>query len=156
MDNIKSYIITNAHGMFLWVDLVVKNLRKYSLKGYSEIQIFEYLKSLPLELSELYALEIINLERNGNDRDIFIGRWMFQLALFALRPLTLNEFHHAIAMAYYMQTSHTPHTALNRGFVPLYDSFKQHHFTDIHERIIDCTGNLLEIKSNSRTWIVIQ
>src|SRR5205085_1072168 len=59
------YIVEHAQGVFLWVKLVGEELLAYEEEGYSEEQIFEFLKRLPTELEDLYRRM---LERNETER----------------------------------------------------------------------------------------
>ena len=71
------------------------------------------------------------------------GARMFQLALFAHRPLTLAEFQHALAI------EDDP----NAEFVPSdYESFEYKLIEGIDKRIIQCGGNFLEIKNFDGTF----
>ncbi|KAF8251008.1 hypothetical protein K440DRAFT_473237, partial [Wilcoxina mikolae CBS 423.85] len=91
------YIIGNALGVFLWVRLVKDELLDYALEGCTKDAIFHFLKSLPTELNELHKHILHKLER-GKEQDVRHGIKMFRLVLFAHRPLTVPELHHALAI----------------------------------------------------------
>jgi len=61
---------------------------------------------------------------------------MFELVLFASRPLRVPEFQHALAIA----------DCVDSGLNPVDESFQDCLIVDIKKRIIHCSGNLLEIK----------
>ena len=51
---VREYIVENAQGVFLWVELVGKELLAYDKSGYSKEDIIEFLKCLPKELETFY------------------------------------------------------------------------------------------------------
>jgi hypothetical protein len=130
-----TYIVDNAQGVFLWVYLVREELRPYAERGYGKKEVFELLKSLPTELEDFYVHTLKKIEQ-GSPRDIRDGTRMFQLALFAHRPLTVAEFQHALAI------EHDP----NAEFIPD-ELFEDELMQSIDKRIIQCGGNFLEIRS---------
>lgn len=133
LDQATEYIAENAQGVFLWVQLVKKELVAYDEAGRcAEKDIFEFLKSLPTELEELYQRMLNKMGRNKTDiRD---GIRMFQLVLFASRPLVANEMLHALAIPGDRETD----------FAVSQDSFAKN--IPPERRIIHCGGNFLEIK----------
>jgi hypothetical protein len=89
-----SPIIKHAQGVFLWVQLVGKELLDYYEEGYAEDAIFQFLKSLPIELEEFYACMLRKM--GEKERNLQDGVKMFQFVLFACRPLTVDELLHSI------------------------------------------------------------
>jgi ankyrin repeat domain-containing protein 50 len=137
-----TYIVDHAQGVFLWVVLVWKELLPFAEGGYRKKEIFEQLKKLPTELEDFYGHTLKKMEQ-GSLRDIRDGTRMFQLALFARRPLTVAEFQHALAI------EDDP----NAEFVPSdYESFEDELIEGIDKRIIQCGGNFLEIKGFDGTF----
>lgn len=127
------YIVKNAHGVFLWVQLVKKELLAYDEAGRcSEKDIFEFLKSLPTELEELYK-RMLN-KMGQNEADIWDGIRMFQLVLFGCRPLTANELLHALAIPGKRIAESTISNDSFRNSIPP------------ERRIFHCGGNFLEIR----------
>jgi hypothetical protein len=131
----QEYILENAQGVFLWVHLVRGQLVKFVEKGCSKSEIFGFLKSLPTELEDFYKHILKDLEKN-EESDVAVGKRMFELVLFASRPLRVPEFQHALAIADYV----------NSRLYPTDESFQDYLIIDIEKRIIHCSGNLLEIK----------
>lgn len=127
------YIVENAQGVFLWVQLVKKELLAYDEAGRcAEKDIFDFLKSLPTELEEFYQRMLNKMGRNKADvRD---GKRMFQFVLFARRPLAANELLHALAIP----------DERNAQLPVRTDSFRKN--IPPERRITHCSGNFLEIR----------
>ncbi|KAF8535046.1 hypothetical protein BDD12DRAFT_660917, partial [Trichophaea hybrida] len=132
----KDYIIQNAQGVFVWVHLVQKELLKYHATGYRDQDIYVFLRSLPKELDDFYKRMLRELEDNDEQRDIKDGVRMFQLVLFAYRPLRVPEIQHALAIP----------DDINTKYSPSDESFEATLISDIVKRIIHCGGNFLDIK----------
>jgi hypothetical protein len=135
------YIVAHAQGVFVWVHLIKQELLAYAECGVTTNQIFDFLKSLPTELEEFYERILNELEKR-NTRDFKDGQKMFQLVLFAYRPLRLGEFHQALAIADDLQTE----------FSPSDESFENELILGINKRIIHCAGNFLEVKGVPGTF----
>jgi len=131
----EEYILENAQGVFLWVNLVRGQLVKFVEKGCSKVEIFGFLRSLPTELEDFYEHILKDLEKN-EESDTAVGKRMFELVLLASRPLRVSEFQHALAITDYFES----------GLNPADESFQDCLIVDIEKRIIHCSGNLLEIK----------
>lgn len=142
LDQATKYIAENAQGVFLWVQLVKKELVAYDEAGRcAEKDIFEFLKSLPTELEELYQRMLNKMGRNK--KDIRDGIRMFQLVLFASRPFVANEMLHALAIPGDRETD----------FAVSQDSFAKN--IPPERRIIHCGGNFLEVKRSFGNAIYI-
>lgn len=127
------YIVENAQGVFLWVQLVKKELLAYDEAGRcAEKDIFDFLKSLPTELEEFYQRMLDKMGRNK--ADIRDGKKMFQFVLFACRPLTANELLHALAIPGERDAQFAISTNSFRNNIPP------------ERRITHCGGNFLEIR----------
>jgi hypothetical protein len=136
----KDYIVQHAQGVFVWVHLVKKELRRYAERGYTKNQIFRFLESLPTELEGFYERMILQLEE-GEAQDITVGQRMLQFALFAYRPLRPEELRQALAIP----------DNLEAVFSLSDDSFEGDLIGGIGKRIISCAGNFLEIKGDRGT-----
>ena len=134
------YIVHHAQGVFVWVDLVRKELLRFSEDGGTTDDIFEFLRGLPTELEEFYKNILTRLEK-GNPRYIEDGRRMIQFVLFAFRPLKLEELRQALAIG----------DGIDAEFPCSEESFKRGLIHLIERRIISCCGNLLEIKGDRGT-----
>ena len=132
---VKDYIVRNAQGVFVWVHLVGQELLKYAETGCNNKEIHKFLESLPKELDSFYKHILVKLEKNER-RDIEVGLRVFQLILFACRPLRVQEIQHALAIPDDIDTEYTPSA----------ESFEENMIYDIVKRIIHCGGNFLDIK----------
>ena len=127
------YITGNAQGVFVWVHLVREELLEYAGHGYTKNQIFDFLKSLPIELEGMYNHMLRRLE-GGTKRNVGVGQRMLQLVLFTYRPLGLDELRHALAIR-------------DLAFPCSDESFTGELIHGIEKCIISCAGNFLEIKA---------
>ncbi|KAF8533696.1 hypothetical protein BDD12DRAFT_634825, partial [Trichophaea hybrida] len=91
------YIIENAQGVFIWVSLVRTELLSNVETACTDAEILHCLKRLPQELEQFYAFMLRRLD-GGKQRDIRDGIRLFQLVLFAFRPLTVVELRDALAV----------------------------------------------------------
>jgi len=135
------YIVEHAQGVFLWVRLVRDRLIKFATKGYNKVRIFDFLKSLPRELEGFYEFMLQDLCRPNKEKDneeggddIADGFRMFQLVLFARRPLTIWELQHCLAILGCLDA------------VPSVEAFESHKLLKITNRVTHCGRNLLECK----------
>ena len=131
----KDYIIRNAQGVFVWVHLVQKELLNYHATGYRNKDIRLFLRSLPTELDGFYQRMLRELE-NNDERDVKDGVRMFQLVLFAHRPLRVSEIQQALAIPDDFEPEYSPPD----------ESFEDEVIEDIVKRIIHCGGNFLDIR----------
>ncbi|KAF4444217.1 ankyrin repeat domain-containing 50 [Fusarium acutatum] len=139
VDQARKYVVENANGVFLWVKLVGEELLAYDEQGCAEEDIFEFLKSLPTELDELYQrmLDKMTVRTEKEHRD---GVKMFRFVLFAGRPLSVCELLHALGIPDDPRTEFLASEELFQRRIP-------------HERrIVHCGGNFLEIKQHNGNW----
>jgi len=94
---VAEYLLEHAQGVFLGVHLIRDRLVEFVEKVYSRNDIFQFLKSLPTELEDMYKLILKELE-STEDKNL-MRRRMFEMVLFARRPLRLPEFQHALAIS---------------------------------------------------------
>ena len=132
-----AYITENAQGVFVWVQLVRDELHKYAREGYTNKQIFAFLKSLPKELGGVYESILERLER-GEAQNIEVGQRMLQFVLFAYRPLGLDELRQGLAIQGIEGDSES--TCCD-------ESFEEDLIHGIEKRIISCADNFLEVKA---------
>jgi hypothetical protein len=143
LEEAKKYVTKNAQGVFVWVRLVKEELYKYTAKGCTSKEIFDFLQSLPTELGGFYERMLQELAQH-DQRDIQIGVRMFQIVLFAYRPLQVAELQHALAIP----------DDLDAQFLPSDNTFENELIVNIENRIIHCGGNFLEIKGNHSVYIL--
>jgi len=129
------YISTHAQGVFVWVDLVQKELLDYVERGGNKEGILCVLKDIPYE--ELHDFYSIMLKRIGTrrDRDIQDTVKIFRFVLFARRPLTVIELYNTLAI---------PENSRPR-FLPCDKAF-QNITTEMEKGIVHYGGNFLETK----------
>ncbi|KAF8533665.1 hypothetical protein BDD12DRAFT_473820 [Trichophaea hybrida] len=131
------YISTHAQGVFVWVDLVQKELLTYVEHGRNVEGIIDFLKIIPYkELNDLYNQMLERLKSYDN-QDIQDGVRIFRFVLFACRPLTVIELYNAFAI---------PEDS-DPLFLPCHKSFERDTRT-MEKRIIHCGGNFLETKGH--------
>jgi hypothetical protein len=130
-----SYILCNAHGVFLWVKLVGEELIRFHEDGFSEQEIFELLKQIPTELEDVYARMLDKMR--ANKPCLSHGLKMLRFVLFARRPLTVDELLHCLGVP----NDPEPDAALD-----LSDRSLERRVPTSERLIISCGGNFLEIK----------
>jgi hypothetical protein len=134
------YISTHAQGVFVWVDLVQKELLSYVENGRNVEGIIDFLKTIPYkELNDLYNQMLERLESYDN-QDIQDGVKIFRLILFAHRPLTVLELYNAFTI---------PEDS-DPLLLPCHKSFER-GTTIMEKRIMHCGGNFLETKGHEGT-----
>jgi hypothetical protein len=136
------YIVSNAEGVIVWVQLVRRQLLTYAEQGLTPNDILDILKSLPNELAAFYNLMLTRLEKSETHH-INNGLKMFRLVLFAFRPLRLAEFHHALAIA----------DDFDAEFSPSDESFEDELSLDIKKHIIHFGGGFLEVQGGSGAFL---
>lgn len=92
------YIVQHAQGVFIWVELVRRQLIKFEQKASPKADIFKFLKGLPDEIEDMYKL-MLNELRREEESIVKRAGTMFQFVLFASRSLTLNELIHAACIS---------------------------------------------------------
>ncbi|KAI1738437.1 hypothetical protein F4680DRAFT_179772 [Xylaria scruposa] len=130
----KKYLIDNAQGVFLWVELVSHELTDLFEMGITMTDLQGTLTRLPNDLELFYQLII---KRLAIKKDTDEARRMVIWTTFALRPLTVDEFRDAIAIP----ASTDKHLSID---------IKQRRFRttrDVQLRLQSNCGGLLEIKS---------
>jgi hypothetical protein len=128
------YIVENAQGVFLWVKLVGEELLQYDAEECAAEEVFTFLKSLPTGLEEFYERMLSKIGMKPAEYRDAIK--MFQVVLFACRPLLVSELLHAVGIQDNLDT-------------PSDESFKER--IPPEGRIIVCGGNFLEIRQHHGT-----
>jgi hypothetical protein len=124
------YLLLHAEGVFLWVRLIRDELVRFVEQGWSKNEIFGFLKGLPTELEEMYG-QIFNELKSYNPK---MARRVFELVLFARRPLRVLELQHELGISDMLYTA----------IVPSEKCFEDSLIVGIEKRIIHCGRNLLE------------
>ncbi|KAF8538258.1 hypothetical protein BDD12DRAFT_806269 [Trichophaea hybrida] len=124
------YITHNAHGVFVWVNLVKTELLTRIERGRPEAEILDCLKAIPRDLENTYK-DMFNRLEHQQSEVIQDSIRVFRFVLFALRPLTVIELRDALALS----DDHKP----SREDI-------QQNLRAVERRIKYCAGNFLEIK----------
>ncbi|KAF4470497.1 P-loop containing nucleoside triphosphate hydrolase [Fusarium albosuccineum] len=104
-DGIKEYIKEHAEGVFLWVDLVLREFKSLSEEGISKSQLDQLKTMLPPMLTDVYRQITERLAKN-RPTEIQQGRKLLELAAFALERLRLEEIGDAIIIPSYLEAEH--------------------------------------------------
>jgi ankyrin repeat protein len=152
LDFVRTYLIEHAHGVILWVVLILCELLHHVEKGaYSIEEIKEKLKGLPIDLESTYEEIVGRLRRMNTKEEIAQGRLMLTWVSFAKRPLTVMEFRDAIAIPT-EPGSISSHEFLSGNRVTVLDN----NWALIWRRMLSRCGSLLEVvRPNSESPIKI-
>ncbi|KAI5782982.1 hypothetical protein FPQ18DRAFT_116352 [Pyronema domesticum] len=142
----RNYILKQAHGVFLWVCLVKDRLIKCAMEGARNHEIISTLEGLPTELEGMYKLMLGNL--SSDQRHTIDRTRIFELVLFAARPLRISEMNHALATADVLDHTSTEEIS--------WETFENSLSAGIKAKIIGCGGNLLELKGPTEEDPMVQ
>lgn len=95
--DLRRLLADRANGMFLWVELAIKDLeRTYGIRAKTVVN---RVRSLPSGLNALYERMLSKIDAMCDDQDTLqLVRKMLTWISLAARPLTLNELRIALAM----------------------------------------------------------
>ncbi|KAN0068786.1 ankyrin [Elaphomyces granulatus] len=96
LESIKQALISGAQGMFLWVDLQIREICIAVEEDGTLDRIPNLLVSLPKTIEEIYSFGLKRLSRGGDKLEQ--ARKAFQWVAFARRPLTMSEIEEAITI----------------------------------------------------------
>ena len=119
--------------MFLWVSIVLRELEELVVTGISGASIIDLLKSLPVELIELYK-HIIQRLRTQSPQIQKRAKKMLVWATFAERSMTLDEFGEAVIIP-----SDPEPCVLQNQFL------SEQRILLLEPLIMNCCGGLLEV-----------
>lgn len=124
---ISGKILDAAHGNFLWVHLVLKNVAQC----HTEAAIEETLDELPTELEPLYRRMESSLCLNSHPRDRALTKTILTWIACSRLPLTVGELSEALA------PEHSDILDLHHTIIQLCGGFvtidKQNHLTMVHQ-----------------------
>ncbi|CAI4214493.1 unnamed protein product [Parascedosporium putredinis] len=95
MVNLKRGIIHKADGIFLWARLALDRVLLAARDGATVKELQDTIKDIPSELEGMFDVLLSHI----SDRYLEESNTMFGIVLTAVRPLTLNEFRLAMALA---------------------------------------------------------
>ncbi|KAI2621919.1 hypothetical protein GGS26DRAFT_255256 [Hypomontagnella submonticulosa] len=133
------YIEQHSQGVFLWVALVLEELKNLVSTGPSQKELDDCLRALPLELEDMYKLIVERLAsqpRHVLPGQIDKARQMLNWVTFAERPLRVKEFVDAISIP-----------PSSERFSPDPTFLTMNRVRGIEDRIKICCGPLLETRS---------
>ena len=138
-NKIKSYIVENADGVFLWVRVVGDVLGNYCRSGERPRKMLKFLESLPKELEGYYEYILQRLD-GGDEDDARDAIQILRFCLFSHRPVELLELWDALGIPGEIP----PHSL---DLAPL--SWEDNKPVNIRLRLTKCVGSFVEIKSIS-------
>jgi ankyrin repeat protein len=133
---IQNSIIERASGVFLWAQLVVKQIHKLAIEGAGPNHIKAAVDSLPEDLESLFK----ELIRGMKPASVRLIQWIH----FATRPLSIEELRWAMAIDAGCSSLQTCQNAMD--YVPDDKRMRQ--------RIMTLSQGLAEVTLGSRTHIV--
>lgn len=138
-DGIKQYIKGHADGVFLWVSLVLKEVKILSDEGWTQKNLEELKVILPPELGELYKRMTKRIAENAGPKALEQGKRILSSAVFSMRRLTIEETTDAIIVP---NISEVPQFEPNPAY------FKD-RIRLLQRRIPVVCGDLIEVKLGS-------
>ena len=138
---ISNYILSRARGVFLWVSLIVSDIKRLAVDdGWSEAELKAEVEALPVSLVPYYKRITSRLARQEPSR-VAEGIRMLLLVVHSERPLTIDEFRDAVA------TSHL-NTLISSEISTssLYDH-RLKRLEHVSKRLMRNCGELVEVKS---------
>ena len=137
---ISSYILSQARGVFLWVSLIVSDIKRLALDdGWSEAELKAEVKALPVSLVPYYKRITSFLARQEPSR-VAEGIRMLRWVVYSERPLTIDEFRDAVATS--CLNTLTPLEISTSG---LYDH-RLKRLEHVSKRLMRNCGELVEVK----------
>jgi len=130
-------ILDRANGVFQWITLVLPQVIRECKRRRPIRVIQSYIRKLPSELLELYATILAGIDDGERFESLNLMRWV----CFALRPLSLKEIRHAIAI-----DPNTPCTTLHESM----DGESVTTNEDMRIRIIDLSKGLAETRVHNK------
>lgn len=134
------YMMQHAHGVFLWVAIVLEELKRLVSAGPSQEELDTRLKELPLELEDMYSLiirRLVDKQKPPFGDMVEKGVKMLTWVAFAGRPLKTAEFGDAIAIP-----------SIPKPFCPEPNFLARARIPALDLRIEICCGPLLEIQES--------
>jgi len=138
VQGISKYIKDNAEGVFLWVDLVLKQVRELALEGqWSKTKLDQLRTVLPPKLMDIYQRITKRLE--GSESSISDARRILTAMVFGFRRLSTDEMRDVLVVPSHKQTN-------TSDFIPNSALYFDNRLNTIKVRIRVVCGDLVEIK----------
>ncbi|KAF3926577.1 hypothetical protein AA313_de0204568 [Arthrobotrys entomopaga] len=94
-DQVFGVLLEGSDGMFLWVKLMIEDLRKSA----TVIELTDRLRDMPRGIEKLYRLLLKRLLENLDDRELSLARKVLTFIIAARRILTVNELQHCYSLS---------------------------------------------------------
>jgi len=137
---ISGYILSRARGVFLWVSLIVSDIKRLAVDdGWSEAELRAKVEALPVSLVPYYR-RITSLLARQEPATVAEGIRMLRWVVYSERPLTINEFRDAVA---------TSHLGTLITFMISTSSLYDHRLKRLEhvpKRLMRNCGELVEVK----------
>jgi ankyrin repeat protein len=135
-DGIKQYIKGHADGVFLWVSMVLKEVKSLSEEGWTQKNLEELKVILPPELGDVYKRMTKRIAGNVGPQALEQGKRILRPAVFSMRRLTIEEARDAIIVPIMADVAHfKPDPAYFKTRIQL-----------LQRRIPMVCGDLVEVK----------
>lgn len=136
---ISSYSLSRARGVFLWVSLILTDIKRWADDGWSEAELRAKVKELPISLIPYYR-HITSVLAHQGPATVAEGFGMLLWVVYSERPLTVDEFRDAVA---------TSHLGTLKNFVISTSSLHDHRLKRLEhvpKRLMRNCGELVEVK----------
>lgn len=135
-DGIKQYIKGHADGVFLWVSMVLKEVKNLSEEGWTQKNLEELKAILPPELGDVYKRMTRRIAKNAGSQALEQSKRILRPMIFSMRRLTIEETRDAILVPTLSDVPHfEPDPAYFRSRIQL-----------LQRRIPMVCGDLVEVK----------
>ncbi|KAF2624033.1 hypothetical protein BU25DRAFT_493930 [Macroventuria anomochaeta] len=112
LDLVKRKLVSDAEGMFLWVDLHIKAILDACEEDGTPDRIPDLLETLPQGITELYSL-LLHRVTEGSSHQAERAKKAFQWAIYGRRPLAIEELQEAVSITAEQKSWTAPSFALD-------------------------------------------
>lgn len=142
LEGLRRMILHKSQGIFLWVKLVVRELKYGKIKGHTVQEMRDIIDTIPGDLEALFDSVFERLDQSrGNE-----VRRMLELVLFAKWPLSLPEVYYAIAISSGLEAG-LEFTSLEG----IEASERVVELSRMEQRLRDLSGGLIEVVKASKS-----
>ena len=134
------YIVSRARGVFLWVSLLVNDIQRLEIEGWSTTDVRVRVEELPDSLVPYYQ-RITSYLAGQKEAYQYEGKKMLYWIVYSERPLTIGELRDAIAI--------NSKTGISNPFVFSNSNLYDHRLKTLEhvsKRLIRNCGELVEVK----------
>ena len=140
---IARYILDHARGVFLWVTLVVSDVKRLVFKGWSEAELRSKVKGLPDSLIPYYQSITTSLADQARHEPAILTEGMTTLhwIVYSERPLTVAELRDVLATSSIRNTM-APSLLFSSNFY----GHRLRQLEHVPKRLMSNCGELVEVK----------